>query len=213
MSFGSITDLNALAALQGGKSVGVAGKKGASGAQLQAAFETQMRMTQNLFGEGSRSSGEGSSLSDFDTSFVNDAMMMEALTTITGLMRQEAGITAPVQPKVAIDRKPEAVQVPVRPMPEVGALSAKFESGSAGVAAIGYDRVGGTSYGKYQIASKPGTMDRFLSYLDKNAPAWAERLRSAGPRIQDQRKAECLRYGKKLRPRILPVSRKCSMIS
>ncbi len=110
MSFGSITDLNALAALQGGKSVGVAGKKGASGAQLQAAFETQMRMTQNLFGEGSRSSGEGSSLSDFDTSFVNDAMMMEALTTITGLMRQEAGITAPVQPKVAIDRKPEAVR-------------------------------------------------------------------------------------------------------
>ncbi|WP_319467299.1 hypothetical protein [uncultured Pseudodesulfovibrio sp.] len=181
MSFGNITDLNALTALQGGKSVGVAAKKGASGAQLQAAFETQMRMTQNLFGEGSRSSGEGSSLSDFDTSFVNDAMMMEALTTITGLMRQEAGIAAPVQQKATTAIKPEAVQVPVRPMPEVGALSAKFESGSAGVAAIGYDRVGGTSYGKYQIASKPGTMDRFLSYLDKNAPAWADRLRNAGP--------------------------------
>lgn len=64
---------------------------------------------------------------------------------------------------------------------EVGKLAARFESGSAGIAAIGYDRVGGTSYGKYQIASRPGSMDLFLNFLDANDPAMAERLRSAGP--------------------------------
>lgn len=59
-------------------------------------------------------------------------------------------------------------------------LSAKFESGGD-VAAIGWDRTGGTSYGLYQIATKTGTFDRFMEYLDTAAPEWAERLRNAGP--------------------------------
>ncbi len=63
----------------------------------------------------------------------------------------------------------------------LGGLSARFESGNGGVAAIGYDPVGGTSYGTYQIASRPGTMDRFLQFLDKAEPTWAARLRAAGP--------------------------------
>ncbi|WP_373497774.1 hypothetical protein [Desulfococcus sp.] len=62
----------------------------------------------------------------------------------------------------------------------LGSLSAAFESGAAGADAIGYDPGGGTSYGVYQIASKPGTMDRFIDFLAGEEPAWAERLRAAG---------------------------------
>lgn len=62
-----------------------------------------------------------------------------------------------------------------------GALAALFESGSrGGSSAIGYDRVGGTSYGKYQLASRVGTMDGFLTFLDRTAPDIASRLRAAG---------------------------------
>ncbi|WP_235894009.1 chitosanase [Oceanidesulfovibrio indonesiensis] len=63
----------------------------------------------------------------------------------------------------------------------LGTLTAKFESGTEGVAAIGYDRMGGTSYGKYQISSRAGTMSRFIDYLKTEEPAWAERLENAGP--------------------------------
>jgi hypothetical protein len=63
----------------------------------------------------------------------------------------------------------------------LGSLAAQFESGKDGISAIGYDRVGGTSYGKYQIASRVGTMNNFLSFLDKEAPDIASQLRAAGP--------------------------------
>ncbi|MDR0827419.1 MAG: hypothetical protein LBN33_06035 [Desulfovibrio sp.] len=64
---------------------------------------------------------------------------------------------------------------------EPGALAAKFESGDEGIAAIGYDGKGGTSYGKFQIASRPGTMRNFISYLQNKAPDMARRLSAAGP--------------------------------
>ncbi|MDL2210699.1 hypothetical protein LJC26_07850 [Desulfovibrio sp. OttesenSCG-928-O18] len=64
---------------------------------------------------------------------------------------------------------------------EVGKLAAKFESGSDGGAAIGYDRHGGTSYGKYQISSRAGTMRSFIGFLKTEAPDIAERLEKAGP--------------------------------
>lgn len=63
----------------------------------------------------------------------------------------------------------------------IGKLSARFESGGDGIAAIGYDSTGGTSYGKYQIASKVGSMKNFLNFLDSEAPDLAKRLRKAGP--------------------------------
>ena len=63
----------------------------------------------------------------------------------------------------------------------LGALSAQFESADAGAGAIGYDRNGGTSYGIFQISSRQGTMKLFLDFLDKHAPQWAARLKSAGP--------------------------------
>lgn len=63
----------------------------------------------------------------------------------------------------------------------IGKLSARFESGGDGIAAVGYDRNGGTSYGKYQIASRVGSMSSFLSFLDTEAPDLSRRLRQAGP--------------------------------
>ncbi len=65
--------------------------------------------------------------------------------------------------------------------PELGKLSSQFEAAKDGISAIGYDRVGGTSYGKYQIASRVGSMDKFLNFLDTAAPDMAGKLRDAGP--------------------------------
>jgi hypothetical protein len=62
----------------------------------------------------------------------------------------------------------------------IGALSAIYESRGA-IDAIGYDGRGGTSYGKYQIASGVGTMGRFLDYLDAKAPDISARLSRSGP--------------------------------
>lgn len=61
-----------------------------------------------------------------------------------------------------------------------GRLSARYESNAA-IDCIGYDRQGGTSYGQYQIASRTGTMDYFIRFLQDKAPDLATRLRRAGP--------------------------------
>ena len=63
---------------------------------------------------------------------------------------------------------------------EVGKLAARFESGKEGISAIGYDRHGGTSYGKYQLSSRAGTVRGFIGYLRAEAPDIAERLEKAG---------------------------------
>lgn len=63
----------------------------------------------------------------------------------------------------------------------MGALSAKYESARAGSKAVGFDRVGGTSYGKYQIATRTGTMDNFLSFIKDKNPEAHQRLMAAGP--------------------------------
>lgn len=73
---------------------------------------------------------------------------------------------------------------------EIGTLSARFESGGDGIAAIGYDGTGGTSYGKYQIASRVGGMTDFLKFLDREAPDMAGRLRKAGPADTGGRKGK-----------------------
>lgn len=192
MTMGTSAEYDALAHLltsgQANQSMAEgAGRNGRRDGAMQAAFETQMRMARTLFGEkgsyGSEPGGIG-----LDVSIVNDALMFEALSTINRLMRDEAGLpsrSGAVRPSgqdggETGQADKQSVARSGADTGEVGALSARFESGGAGVAAIGYDRVGGTSYGIYQIASKPGTMDRFLTYLDERAPAWAERLRGAG---------------------------------
>ncbi len=64
---------------------------------------------------------------------------------------------------------------------ELGGMAAQFESGSEGTSAVGHDSTGGTSYGKYQIASNTGTMDLFMKHLQKTNPEAFERLSKAGP--------------------------------
>ena len=70
----------------------------------------------------------------------------------------------------------------------LGQLSARFESGGDGVAAIGYDRNGGTSYGKYQVSSRAGSLGDFLNFLDGEAPDLSKRLRASGPGNTGSRK-------------------------
>lgn len=181
MSIGKIGDYDVMAALASGSGAKGGVNEGGRNAQLQATFDAQMSLTQKLFGDGSTEYGEGDSDS-FDVSMIDDSMMMEALATISRLMRNEAH--QPRQQGVAASGTSGAVSVsaPVSQGVTVpGELSARFESGEGGVSTIGHDRVGGTSYGKYQIASRPGTMDRFLTYLDTHEPQWANRLREAGP--------------------------------
>jgi hypothetical protein len=72
----------------------------------------------------------------------------------------------------------------------LGKLAAMFESGDEGGSAIGYDRMGGTSYGKYQISSKAGTMDEFIAFLHKKAPHLAKELKAAGPANTGGRKGK-----------------------
>lgn len=60
----------------------------------------------------------------------------------------------------------------------LGALSAKYESNGSS-ATVGYDRKGGTSYGKYQLSSAAGTMGDFLTFLDSRDAKVATYLREA----------------------------------
>lgn len=64
---------------------------------------------------------------------------------------------------------------------ELGSLSAKYESGRKGSVAVGFDPKGGTSYGKYQIATRTGTMNKFMEYLKESNPSAYQRLAAAGP--------------------------------
>lgn len=63
----------------------------------------------------------------------------------------------------------------------LGGLSAKHESSAAGSRAIGYDTKGGTSYGTYQIAAKPGTFKGWLNWLTANGHEDVAAELSAGP--------------------------------
>ncbi len=61
----------------------------------------------------------------------------------------------------------------------LGVLSERYESnGDPG--AIGEDRTGGPSYGMYQIATKTGTMKKFLNFLAALRPDFAQTLSVAG---------------------------------
>jgi hypothetical protein len=62
----------------------------------------------------------------------------------------------------------------------LGSLSARYESGGRGAAAIGNDSTGGHSYGTYQIASGRGSMGPFLADLRRSNPEMAQRLEAAG---------------------------------
>lgn len=59
---------------------------------------------------------------------------------------------------------------------DLGSYVKKFESGSKGPEAIGYDTNGGTSYGSYQLASRVGTFASFLNWCNQNGGDFGQRL-------------------------------------
>ena len=65
----------------------------------------------------------------------------------------------------------------------IGSLSQEFES-NGDPAAIGFDNMGGYSYGLYQIATRSGTMKEYLEYLANHPNSvyknFAETLNNAG---------------------------------
>lgn len=99
-----------------------------------------------------------------------------ASASFEALAKEHAGAVQKELKNLGFDQLPPTSQEVM-----LGSLTARFESGRDGVSAIGYDRMGGTSYGKYQLSSRAGTMDRFLTYLKQEEPQWAERLEAAGP--------------------------------
>jgi murein DD-endopeptidase MepM/ murein hydrolase activator NlpD len=63
----------------------------------------------------------------------------------------------------------------------LGSMSEKYETGGRGSGTVGWDKVGGTSYGKYQIASKVGAMKDFLKFAEQSGRGdVAKKLRDAG---------------------------------
>lgn len=63
----------------------------------------------------------------------------------------------------------------------LGGLSAFHESGKRGSEAVGFDPKGGTSYGKYQIATRTGTMKDFMSFIKDRNPEAYKKLSESGP--------------------------------
>lgn len=65
----------------------------------------------------------------------------------------------------------------------LGEAVARFESGQEGVLSVGWDQTGGTSYGKFQLSSKQGSLEGWLRYcegLGGVAKEKAQALRAAG---------------------------------
>ncbi len=80
----------------------------------------------------------------------------------------------------------------------IGRLAAKFESGENGPDVIGYDAVGGTSYGTFQISSRAGTMREFIDYLSEKAPDLAKKLAASGPANTGNRRGRMPEVWKKI---------------
>ena len=106
--------------------------------------------------------------SELGGSGMENSLMQDALHGLAAIMKQQPA-DAKAQKGSRTDKHAG-----------IGVLSAAFESGTQGVNAIGYDKNGGTSYGTYQIASKPGTMRGFIEFLQEKEPAWAKTLKAAG---------------------------------
>lgn len=63
----------------------------------------------------------------------------------------------------------------------LGFIAEKYESAGRGSETVGWDKSGGTSYGKKQISSKAGAMTDYLKFLEKNGKGdIAKKLRDAG---------------------------------
>ena len=79
-------------------------------------------------------------------------------------------------------QKPSNIPVQISGFNELGSLSEKYETGGRGSDVIGYDPVGGWSYGTYQLATNPGTLGSFVK--SAIASKWRQELEPLTPGTQ-----------------------------
>ncbi|OIO04604.1 MAG: hypothetical protein AUJ49_02575 [Desulfovibrionaceae bacterium CG1_02_65_16] len=179
----ALGELGGLGGLAGSAGQSAALRAGAGGKidPKTVAFQAEMRMAQQAISMSLATDDAASTPAmGMDSSMLNDSMMMDALSTIARL----TGGALPGMHKIVTSQSPDKAltrNVSALGASGLGSIAALFESGDKGIAAIGFDRTGGTSYGKFQISSRAGTMNRFINYLSERDPALAERLRRAGP--------------------------------
>lgn len=157
-----------------------------------SAFATQLLSTQSLFSSGlTGSSGRASIFESRMLKLLNDIAQHIQHNSSNYKKISTSGVrsTLPSLTQIDLEYKSAAITpTPVlselresAPTNPLGTLSARFESGNRDIEAIGYDRRGGTSYGKYQISSRAGSMERFIHFLENKTPEWASKLQAAGP--------------------------------
>lgn len=76
-----------------------------------------------------------------------------------------------------------AASIPDGGTGDLGQYVAKFESAGKGSSAIGWDVRGGTSYGKYQIATRVGTFKEFIKFAKSEGGEFGQRLAAEFERI------------------------------
>ncbi len=99
---------------------------------------------------------------------------------MAALVKMDSNIAKKTTPPAQTAQAGQTAQGGETDAEQLGTLAARFESGSDGIAAIGYDRHGGTSYGKFQLSSRAGSMRGFIDFMKKEEPEWAARLDRAG---------------------------------
>ena len=156
-------------------------------AQVFNKAQTDMRQTQAIEGLMQSVGGGGSTL-DLARS-MGTARQLRSMTSALGDKMGGLTVTDFIHSRPQGQGKSRQGQRAVSAEDqEMGKLSAQFESGRDGVAAVGYDRNGGTSYGKYQVSSRAGSLGDFLDFLDSEAPDISKRLRASGPGNTGSRK-------------------------
>lgn len=149
--------------------------------------QTDLRQTQAIEGLMQSVSGGGSTL-DLARS-MGTARHLRSMTSAIGDKMSGLSVSDFIHSRAQGQSKPRQARSKASAEDmEMGKLSAQFESGRDGVAAVGYDRNGGTSYGKYQVSSRAGSLGDFLDFLDSEAPDLSKRLRASGPGNTGSRK-------------------------
>ena len=84
--------------------------------------------------------------------------------------------------EISTVQKPSNMPVSFSASNQLGSLSKKYETGDRGPGIIGYDPVGGWSYGTYQLATNPGTLGSFLQ--SSIASKWRQEFQGLTPGTQ-----------------------------
>ncbi|WP_035104233.1 hypothetical protein [Desulfohalovibrio reitneri] len=165
---------------------------GATLQSVQANMELSMAnrfLEQSMAQEGGGTAASGTPFSPQD---MGSSMRMDMLATLTKLQESHQAENQPKQstqdgtnPAEHALSADNAAQSAEQTGEETGKqdipgrLATLFESGGD-PGRIGWDRMGGTSYGIFQLSSRQGTLEDFIGFLRQQAPELASRLEGAG---------------------------------